>query len=599
MTWRPPVDDIVFTLTRIAGAAPGRGEPGAAIVEADVRAVLDEVGRLCAERVAPLDRDADRVGAAWHDGRVTTPAGFRDAYRAWCAGGWNGVALPEAWGGAGLPTLVGTAVMELLTGACMAFATLPVLTQAAAECLDAHADDALKARYLPPLVAGTWTASMNLTEPQAGSDLGLVRCRAEPIDGGRYRVTGSKVFITFGAHDLAETIVHLVLARLPEAPEGSRGLSLLLVPQRLPADDGGLGDDNAVHCVGIEKKLGLNGSPTCALRFEGAVGWLVGRPHHGLAAMFTMMNKARLATGLQGVAMAEKATQKAAAFALERRQGRAPEATGGGSAAGGSTSAAGRAGPVPIAAHPDVARTLARMKALTAAARALAYAAAAAIDAAAHDAGSAGAARAGFLTPVVKAFATEIGCEVASLGIQIHGGAGYIEETGAAQLWRDVRVAPIYEGTNAIQAIDLVTRKLPLDGGAEAAAIATLCRADIAAAADALGPAATARLGAAVAALERASRQLLDPAMPAPARLTVASDYLRLVGIAVGGALLARGAAGDDGDERGDDGGATAQAGRLARVFAEDVAGDAVGLAERIAAADRRLDDYRALAGLG
>lgn len=557
MSWHPPIDDILFALTRVAGVE---------MADDELRAILEEAGRLAAETIAPLDRDADRIGARWRDGRVTTPPGFRDGYAAWCAGGWHGVSQPEAFGGAGLPTAVGTAVMELLTGASMAFSTLPVLTQAAADCLEMHADATLKARYLPQLVAGTWTASMCLTEPQAGSDLGRVRTRAEPSADGTYRLSGSKMFITFGAHDMAETIVHLVLARLPNAPEGSRGLSLFLVPQHLPAADGGLGARNAIACDGIEEKLGLHGSPTCALRFERAVGWLVGTPHHGLAAMFTMMNKARLATGLQGVAMAERATQMAAAYALERRQGRAD----------------GWSGPAPIAAHADVARTLARMKTLTAAARALAYAAAAAIDLA-----DAGAARAGLLTPIVKAFSTDIGCEVASLGIQVHGGAGYIEETGAAQIWRDVRVAPIYEGTNGIQAIDLVTRKLLGDGGAAMAAAITEARADVVAARDKMGGSAG-RLEAAITALEQASRHLLDAATGAEARLLVASPYLRLAGLAFGGALLARGAATGD-----------AHAGRLARVYAEDVIGEAVSLADMIVSPDRRPEDYRALAGLG
>jgi alkylation response protein AidB-like acyl-CoA dehydrogenase len=556
MSWHPPIEDIVFALRAIAGVE---------MDEADLRAILDEAGRLVADEVAPLDRDSDAIGACWADGRVTTPPGFREAYAAWCAGGWNGVAQPEAWGGAGLPTTLGTAVTELLTGGCMALSTLPVLTQGATDCLEIHASDELKARYLPSLVAGTWTASMCLTEPQAGSDLALLRTRAEPAEDGTVRVTGSKVFITFGAHDLAASIVHLVLARLPDAPEGSRGISLVLVPQHLPADSG-LGAENAVTCIGIEEKLGLHGSPTCSLRFEGAVGWLVGKPHHGLAAMFTMMNKARLATGLQGVAMAEKATQKAAAYALERRQGRA----------------SGWDGPAPIAAHPDVARMLARMKALTAAARALAYAAAAALDR-----GTEGAARAGLLTPVVKAVATDIGCEVASLGIQIHGGAGFIEETGAAQLWRDIRVAPIYEGTNGIQAIDLVSRKLMLDQGAEMAAVIAEARGDVAAAANKLG-ASVDRLEAALDALERASRYLLDVSVAQEARLLVASPFLRLTGLAVGGALLARGAA--TGDET---------AGRLARVYAEDVVGEAMSLADMIASPDRHPADYRALAGLG
>jgi len=568
MTYRPPIDEILFTLAQVA-VPPGSPPP---LPADELAAILEEAGRFCAERIAPLDRASDLVGARWEDGRVTTPPGFREAYADWIAGGWNAVAQPEAFGGSGLPVSVGTATMEMLTSSCMALSTLPVLSQGAADAIEAHGSEALKALYLPRLVSGEWTGTMNLTEPQAGSDLGLLRTRAEPLGDGRYRITGSKIFITFGAHDLAPNIIHLVLARLPDAPTGVKGISLFLVPQRFVAPDGTLGAENDLRCAGIEHKLGIRGSPTCTMVFGdggGAIGWLVGEENKGLACMFTMMNKARLATGLQGVAMAEKATQKAAAYALERRQGRAP----------------GFDGAAPIAAHPDLAKTLARMKALTAAARAIAYAAAAAIDG-----GAAGDARASLLTPVVKAFCTDIGCEVASLGIQVHGGMGFVEETGAAQLLRDIRIAPIYEGTNAIQAIDLVMRKIVREGGAEVARLIAEGRADVARAENRVGSSA-AILADALTALEAATAHLLSPATGEAAKLLVAQTYLRLFGLALGGALLSRGAAAA-GTKEGD-------WIRLARIYAEDIAAEADSLAGQVLSIHRDPADYRALAGVG
>ncbi len=576
MTYRPPIADILFTLTHVA-VPPGGAPP---MERDDLAAILDEAGRFVEDRIAPLDRTSDTVGAAWVDGVVTTPPGFKEAYADWAAAGWNAVAQPEAFGGSGLPTAVGTASMEMLTSACLALSTLPVLTQGAADALEAHASEALKATYLAKLVSGEWTGTMNLTEPQAGSDLALLRTRAVPVGDGTYEITGSKIFITFGEHDLAENVVHLVLARLPDAPPGVKGISLFLVPKYFVAADGSLGAHNDLRCAGIEHKLGIKGSPTCTMAFGdngGAVGWLVGEENKGLACMFTMMNKARLATGLQGVAIAEKATQKAAAYAQERKQGRAP----------------GVSGTAVIAAHPDVARTLARMKALTTAARAIAYTAASAIDgahgAATAEARAAHELRAGLLTPVVKAFSTDIGCEVASLGIQIHGGMGFIEETGAAQLLRDIRIAPIYEGTNAIQAIDLVMRKIGRDGGADVGRLIAECRADLARGADLLG-ASAAVLARALDALEAATAHLLASGTEEVHKLLVAQTYLRLFGLSLGGALLTRGAVAA--------GEAEAHWPRLARVFAEDLAVEAPALAAQILSPDRRVDDYRALAGM-
>ena len=576
MTYRPPVDDILFTMTKVAlppGTAP-------AMERDDLVAILEESARFCEERVAPLDRTSDTEGAKWADGTVTCPPGFREAYADWAAAGWNAVAQPEEFGGSGLPTSVGTATMEMLTSSCLALSTLPVLSQGAADAIEAHASVELKAKYLTKLVSGEWTGTMNLTEPQAGSDLALLRTKAVPVGDGTYRITGSKIFITFGEHDLAENILHLVLARLPDAPPGVKGISLFLVPKHIMDDEGHLGPMNDLRCAGIEHKLGIKGSPTCTMVFGdngGAIGWLIGEENKGLACMFTMMNKARLATGLQGVAIAEKATQKAAAYALERKQGRAE----------------GISGTAPIAAHPDVARTLARMKALTTAARSIAYTAAAAIDGAhaaetaelraAHDL------RAGLLTPIVKAFSTDVGVEVASLGIQLHGGMGFIEETGAAQLLRDIRIAPIYEGTNAIQAIDLVMRKMGRDGGADVARVIAEARADVDRGRDLLG-ASAARLDTAIDALEQASAHLLAATTTDGHKLLIAQTYLRLFGLTLGGALLTRGAV-----EAGE---AEAHWPRLARVFAEDLAVEAPSLLAQILSPDRRAEDYRALAGM-
>ncbi|MCZ8375577.1 MAG: acyl-CoA dehydrogenase [Beijerinckiaceae bacterium] len=438
MPYRAPVDAIRFSLEVHGGLDPALTE-----------GILEEAARFAEQRLAPENRRADTIGARFEAGAVTTPPGWPALYRDWAEAGWNSVDLPERWGGMGLPTRLATATMEFWTSACMAFALGPVLTQGAVDTLEIHGSEALKALYLPRLVSGEWTATMNLTEPQAGSDLGLLRSQAEPADDGTWRIRGSKIFITYGEHDLSENIIHLVLARLPDAPEGTKGISLFLVPKFLPDAEGRPGRRNDVACTGIEHKLGIHGSPTCSMAFGqagGAIGWLVGEKHRGLACMFTMMNKARLFTGLQGVALAERAFQHALDFARERRQGRAPGAR--------TTSA--------IINHPDIRRTLLRMRALTAAGRAIAHRAAQAIDLA--HAGGPGheqaAERAALLTPIVKAYGSDLGCEVTSLGIQIHGGMGYVEETGAAQFFRDARITPIYEGTNGIQAIDLLLRKI-------------------------------------------------------------------------------------------------------------------------------------------
>ncbi|PWC31601.1 acyl-CoA dehydrogenase [Azospirillum sp. TSO22-1] len=571
MGFTAPVDEIVFTLEHVAGlGAVVRDGLFPSLDDELVRALLGEAGAFAEGVLAPLNRPGDQEGVRFADGAVRTPAGFREAYRQWAEAGWNAVAAPEAWGGAGLPVMLNTAVMEMHTSACMAFGLGPVLTQGAVDALLAHAGPEIQARYLPKLVSGEWTATMNLTEPQAGSDLALLRTRAVPAGDGSYRITGQKIFITCGEHDLSDNIVHLVLARLPDAPAGTKGISLFVVPKRLVGPDGSPGALNDVRCAGVEHKLGLHASPTCTMVFGdngGAVGWLVGEENRGLNCMFTMMNRARLATGLQGVSIGERAYQQALAFAQERRQGRAP----------------GAAGTSPIIDHPDVRRLLLTMRALTAAGRAIAYATAEAIDRAEHGGDAAAQERADLLTPVTKAFCTEAGIEVASLGIQVHGGMGFVEETGAAQHLRDVRITSIYEGTNGIQAIDLVTRKLPRRGGAPAAALIAGWRAvaDQAYRADAAELGALApRLGEALDALEEATAWLLDPARDAEEALAGATPYMRLLGLTAGGALLAKGALAALGLRRGGSGD-PALTGRVAtaRFYAENLLTDAPGLA--------------------
>ncbi len=460
--YSPPLRDVRFVLEELLEhdslSLPGFEEIGADLVDA----VLEEAARLAGEVWAPLNVVGDRQGCRrGEDGSVTLPDGFAEAYRAYAEGGWNGIGVAEAQGGQGLPETVASAVQEMLHGANMALGLCPMLTAGAIEALARHGSEDQQARYLPPLVEGRWTGTMNLTEPQAGSDLSRVRTRAVPCDEvpGRYRLTGQKIYITWGEHEAAENILHLVLARTPDAPEGNRGISLFLVPKFLVEDDGRLGARNDVTCTGLEHKLGIHGSPTCSLSFgegggeeEGAVGYLVGELGRGLHHMFTMMNEARHKVGIQGIGVAERACQQARGFALERVQGRRHGA------------------PCTIAQHLDVRRMLLSMRARTDALRALALTCAAQMDRARHaaeaEARAAAQARVEVLIPVVKAFSTDQAVEIASLGLQVHGGMGYIEETGAAQLLRDARIAPIYEGTNGIQALDLAGRKLARDGGA-------------------------------------------------------------------------------------------------------------------------------------
>ena len=565
MTYLAPVADIAFALKHAAGfetvAGQIYGDLGGDLVDA----VLAEAGRFATEVLAPLNTIGDRVGATFKDGAVATPPGWKDAYRAWTAGGWNGLAAPAQWGGQELPHALNAACLEMWNSASMAFGIGPVLTMGAADALAAHGTDALKRDFLSKLVSGEWTGTMQLTEPQAGSDVGALRTKAERAADGSYRITGQKIFITYGEHDLTDNIVHMVLARLADAPAGTRGISLFLVPKFLLNADGSPGSRNDVRAHSIEHKLGIHGSPTCTMVFGdggGATGYLIGEENRGMACMFTMMNQARLSVGLQGVAIAERATQQALAYARDRRQGRA---------------LGGREGASPIIAHPDVKRMLMTMRALTRAARALCYATAVAIDRAQRSADeaarSAAADRAALLTPIAKAFATDIGNEVASLGVQVHGGMGYVEETGAAQHFRDARIAAIYEGTNGIQAIDLVTRKLPLNGGATVKTLLDELRQTIAAVSSANDPAfgATAlRLSEAVDSVERAGDWLLDRLDKKPeAALAGATPYLRLFASAAGGALLAKEALAAA--RLGEDGAPAARI-AMARFFAENVA---------------------------
>jgi alkylation response protein AidB-like acyl-CoA dehydrogenase len=566
MSYRAPLDDITFAL-RLA-TRPGELEADglyADIANGVAEATLSEAAKFAEQQLHPLDKVGDRVGARFSEGAVTTAPGWREAYAQWEAGGWNALAAAPEHGGLGLPALLNAACTEIWNGANMAFALCPLLGHGAIETIEAHGDEALKETYLRKLISGEWTATMNLTEPQAGSDLSLLRTRAERAEGGSYRLFGQKIFITYGEHDLAENIVHLVLARLPDAPPGTRGISLFLAPKYLPDEHGAFTRRNDLRCGGIEHKLGIHGSPTCTMIYGdagGAAAFLVGEENKGLACMFTMMNNARLAVGLQGVALADRATQLALAYARERRQGR--------SRSGNPESNA--AAPAPILDHPDVARMALTMSALTQASRAICYETAASIDRGRRERDSLRALeaheRADLLTPVAKAFSTDVSNEVASLGVQIFGGMGFIEETGAAQLLRDARITPIYEGTNGIQAIDLVARKLRLSDGAALQRELADMR-DIVKNSTDVGDFAAVR--EAVEAFAAASTFLLK-SEPQQA-LAGATPYLRLFALARGATLLMKGAAPGD-----------AKRVAVARFFADNLAVAAPGLARVVVA---------------
>ncbi|TCL75885.1 acyl-CoA dehydrogenase [Rhizobium sp. BK251] len=541
--YKAPVDEIAFTLKHVVGMkeALDAGLLGE-LSEDLVDAILLEAGRFASDEVAPLADIGDRQGARLVDGEVRIPDGWADLYRDWIAGGWNGLTAPEEYGGQALPHMLNVAALEMWNSGSTAFALGPTLTMAGVEALVAHGSPYLQETYLGKLVSGEWSGTMNLTEPYAGSDVGALKMRAERRPDGTYRLFGQKIFITWGDHDAVDNIVHIVLARLPDSPPGTRGISLFLVPKFLVNADGSLGARNDIFCHSLEHKLGIHGAPTCTMIYgdgkfgeeKGAVAWLVGEENKGMVCMFTMMNNARLAVGLEGVAIAEAATQKALHYARERVQGRAPGWTG--------------TGMSPIIDHPDVARMLLTMKSLTQGSRAICYACAHAVD----MAGRAGERaqywqeRAALLTPIAKAFSTDVGVDVASLGIQVHGGMGFIEETGAARYLRDARIAPIYEGTNGIQAIDLVTRKLPLSGGAHVRGFIAELR-DLAAEVrasnlDGFGETAD-RLVAALDALERATEWLLARQAEGKVAeaLSGATPYQRLFGLVLTGAYLAKG----------------------------------------------------------
>ena len=537
-TYDAPLADMRFALQELAGLSEISQLPGCEAATPDlVDAVLDEAARLARDVLAPLNETGDREQARLDNGTVRTPSGFREAYRAFFEGGWAGLPFDPAHGGQGLPFALSTAVLEMWNAANLSFALCPLLTFAGVELIAAHGSPEQQRLYLGKLVSGAWTGTMNLTEPQAGSDVGALRMRAVR-EGDHYRLFGQKIFITYGDHDFTENIVHMVLARTPEAPPGTRGISLFIVPKFLPTETGAPGPRNDLRVVSLEHKLGIHASPTCVMTYgdnDGAIGWLVGEENRGIEYMFTMMNNARLNVGLEGVAIAERAYQQARDYARSRVQGRPV-----GDASGGA----------PIIRHPDVRRMLLTMRATSEAMRGLAYLTAGALDRARRHPDPAERQRqqlrVDLLIPVVKAWSTDLGVEAASTGLQIHGGVGYVEETGAAQHLRDARITPIYEGTNGIQANDLVGRKLTRDKGAEARTLIVEMRRTATALGDqdsddfaAIGAA----LVPALEALEAASDWLVAHWDAEPARcLAGAVPYLRLFGATAGGWVMARSA---------------------------------------------------------
>jgi alkylation response protein AidB-like acyl-CoA dehydrogenase len=586
-----PLRDMRFVLEHLVDLESVASLPGFEHVDADsVYSVLEENARFMEDLVAPLNRVGDVQGSVRNeDGSVTTPEGFKEAYKAYVDAGWNGVGFPAEYGGGGFPWLVGVAMQEILTSANMAFSMCPLLNQGAVDMLLHHASEEHKETYLPKMITGEWTGTMNLTEPQAGSDVGALATKAVPQDDGTYRVTGTKIFISFGEHDMSENIIHLVLARTPSAPPGTKGISCFIVPKLLVGDDGSLGARNDVTCVSIEHKMGIKASPTCVLSYgdagEGAVGYLIGEENAGMRYMFTMMNNARLSVGLEGLALAERAFQMAVTYAKERKQGRSPGAPAGEQST--------------IVDHPDVRRMLLTQKASIEALRGIIYANAAAIDRAARHPDEV--TRAGcdeladLLTPVSKGWGTDLGVELTSLALQVFGGMGYIEETGVAQHFRDARIAPIYEGTNGIQAMDLVGRKLPMRAGGAVADYLGYIDATVADLSTAGDDLASIRqnLTDGLAALRTATDWILanGPASPLDA-LAGATPYLRLFSVVTGGwvmaqqalkatALLADANAGDKAFYEGKV--------LSARFFCEQLLPEALGLVPAVTATNRDL----------
>ncbi|SNT01265.1 butyryl-CoA dehydrogenase [Noviherbaspirillum humi] len=539
MTYVAPLKDMLFVMNELAGLKQINALPGCEDATPEtVEAILEENAKFCGEVIAPLNFPGDREPSFWHDGQVTTAKGFREAFKAFGEAGWQGVQHPVEFGGQGLPKLVATPCIEMLNAANLSFALCPLLTDGAIEALMTAGSGEQKQTYLENLISGKWTGTMNLTEPQAGSDLSLVRTRAVPQGDGTFKLFGTKIYITYGEHDMAENIVHLVLARTPNAPEGVKGISLFIVPKFLINGDGSLGERNDVHCVSIEHKLGIKASPTAVLQFGdhgGAIGTLVGEENRGLEYMFIMMNAARFAVGMQGIAVAERAYQKAVQYAKERVQSR---------------DLSGSPGPVAIIHQPDVRRMLMAMRAQTEAARALSYVTAAASDAAHHHpdeaARKANQAFYEYMVPIVKGWSTEMSIDVASTGVQVHGGMGFIEETGAAQYYRDARILTIYEGTTAIQANDLVGRKTARDGGAVAKGIiAQIRRTEEELAAYSSGDLAAIRqhLSAASKALEQVVDFVVANVKSDVKSVFAGSvPYLKLAGVVLGGWQMARAA---------------------------------------------------------
>ena len=535
MTYRAPIRDLIFTLTEVAGVDAVAATGAFPDYDADLMgAVLEAAGQFSEGVLAPLNRIGDQKGSLYANGAVTAAPGFADAYRQFAEGGWTGLTASVDAGGQALPKALELAAYETVHSANMAFGLCPMLSLASIEALEAHGTDEQKRVYLPKLVSGEWTGAMVLTEPHAGSDLGALTATATPNGDGTYALNGQKIFITWGDHDATDNIVHMVLARLPDAPAGPKGISLFLASKFEVREDGSLGDRNAFRPVGVEHKLGIHASPTCVMSYEGATATLVGQPNEGLSHMFVMMNAARLAVGVEGVGIAERAYQHALEYAQERRQGR--------SIWTGEKNA-------PIIDHPDVRRTLSVMKAKIAAARAICLSTGVAADlarkAATEEERRRWKGREDLFTPVAKAWSTDVGCEVASLGVQVHGGMGFIEETGAAQYYRDARITPIYEGTNGIQAMDLVGRKLSMDGGQSAKDLIAEFKATLPALGRLYSGKPVERFANAVDALQDATLWILDRKSAADGAadvLAAADGYLKLLGDVTGGWMLAKGA---------------------------------------------------------
>jgi 3-(methylthio)propanoyl-CoA dehydrogenase len=536
-TYTAPLRDVRFVLEHITPLADLTTTEAFAHADPDlVMGLLEEAGRFASSAIAPTNRDGDTQGSVLTDDGVVTPDGFKQAYRQYVEAGWGAVQHPETYGGGAFPLTVANAVKEFVTSANMAFSMAPLLTTGAVYLMQHHCSRDQLDTYVPKMVSGEWTGTMNLTEPQAGSDVGAVTTRAVPAGDGTYRITGQKIYISYGDHDLTDNVIHLVLARLPDAPDGVKGISLFIVPKLLVNEDGSLGERNDVEVVSLEHKLGIRASPTCVMAFgehsDGAVGELVGEPNQGMRQMFTMMNDARLGVGLEGLAIGERAYQQALAYAQERRQGRGPTTPPGEQA--------------PIIEHADVRRMLLSMKANIEAVRALCYLNAHALDLA-HAAPDEAVREeqrklADLLTPLSKAWGTDIGVEVTSMAVQVHGGMGYVEATGVAQHYRDARIAPIYEGTNGIQALDLVGRKLPVDGGAFVKGFLGELRTEVDAMPAALA-AITDPLHEGLDTVDRTTAWLGEHHEAFDDVAAGATPYLRLLATVVGGVLLARGAA--------------------------------------------------------